>query len=246
MLRTNRWVVVVLIIAGLQPLACAGTSETSGKSEPAEVERIEGTDLNRVILTAKAAERLDIQTAPVRDVEVERTWIVGGEVVAAPTAAGRDRGAVWVRVTLSQSELDRVARAELARVLPLADDGAAGLTARAVEMPAAGNPEDATVALHYAVDSAAHGLVPGQRVLVELTLPGRLRKVVPYASVIYDLQGDTWTYISPEPLVFVRHRITVDYIDGDLAVLLDGPPAGTAVVTVGAAELFGAELGVGR
>ena len=61
-----------------------------------------------------------------------------------------------------------------------------------------------------------------------------------------DLNGETWTYTNPEPLVFVRHRVTVEYISGDLAVLLDGPPAGTSVVTVGAAELFGAELGVGR
>jgi hypothetical protein len=29
-------------------------------------------------------------------------------------------------------------------------------------------------------------------------------------------------------------------------VLLDGPPAGTRVVTVGAIELLGAELGVGE
>ena len=68
------------------------------------------------------------------------------------------------------------------------------------------------------------------------------RKVVPYAAVIYDGQGDTWVYTSPEPLTFVRQAITVDYIDGDAAFLSGGPPPGTRVVTAGAAELYGVEF----
>jgi len=75
---------------------------------------------------------------------------------------------------------------------------------------------------------------------------GAMRKVVPYAAVLYDAQGSTWVYTSPEPLVFVRQRIVIDYIAGDVAVLSDGPPAGTIVVTVGAAELFGTEFEVGH
>jgi hypothetical protein len=69
---------------------------------------------------------------------------------------------------------------------------------------------------------------------------------VPYAAVLYGLRGETWTYARTEPLVFVRQPITVDYIQGDLAVLTDGPAAGTAVVTVGGAELFGIETGIGK
>ena len=67
---------------------------------------------------------------------------------------------------------------------------------------------------------------------------------IPYAAVLYEPDGVTFTYTSPEPLVFVRQSITVDRIDGDLAFLTDGPPTGTAVVVVGAAELYGAELGI--
>ena len=70
------------------------------------------------------------------------------------------------------------------------------------------------------------------------------RRVVPYASVLYDPNGDTWAYTSPAPLTFVRQRIVVDYIVGGLAVLSDGPPLGTGVVTVAATELFGAETGI--
>lgn len=71
------------------------------------------------------------------------------------------------------------------------------------------------------------------------------RMVVPYAAVIYDLHGDTWVYTNPSPLTYVRAPIDVASIDGDQAVLLKGPPVGAVIVTVGAAELFGAELGVG-
>jgi hypothetical protein len=52
-------------------------------------------------------------------------------------------------------------------------------------------------------------------------------------------------YVETEPLVYVRHAITVDRVDGDVAVLHDGPPVGTPVVTVGSAELYGVESGIG-
>ncbi len=69
---------------------------------------------------------------------------------------------------------------------------------------------------------------------------------IPYAAVLYDPSGETWTYTSLEELVFVRAPIDVIRIDGDRAVLSDGPPAGTEVVTVGAAELLGTEYEVGE
>ncbi len=71
---------------------------------------------------------------------------------------------------------------------------------------------------------------------------GALRKVIPYAAILYDTQGATWVYTNPEPLIFFRNPIKVDYIAGDDAFLLEGPPTGTAVVTIGGAELYGAEV----
>ena len=75
---------------------------------------------------------------------------------------------------------------------------------------------------------------------------GAARKVIPYSAVLYDEQGDTWTFTSPQPLTYVRQTITLDYVQGGEALLLDGPPAGTTVVTVGGPELLGAEFGVGE
>src|SRR5262249_53490519 len=74
---------------------------------------------------------------------------------------------------------------------------------------------------------------------------GTLRKVVPYSAILYDLQGATWVYTATEPFVYMRAAVSVDFIIGDLAVLLDGPPDGTMVVMVGGPELYCAELGVG-
>lgn len=76
----------------------------------------------------------------------------------------------------------------------------------------------------------------------EMMINGAQRTVVPYAAILYDTGGNTWVYTSPEPLVYVRHRVVVDYIEGELAVLSDGPELGVAVVIVGATELNGAEL----
>jgi hypothetical protein len=70
------------------------------------------------------------------------------------------------------------------------------------------------------------------------------RKVIPYAAVIYDPEGDTFTYTSREPLVYVREKVKVDYVDGDRVVLSEGPSVGTEIVTVGAAEVYGTEFEV--
>jgi hypothetical protein len=142
----NRWVVVALIVALLPLAACGGTSdeEAAGGNEPARVEPVEGTDVSRVILTARAAERLGIRTATVRNGE------------------GRQ---------------------------------------------------------------------------AQLT-------VMPYSALVYDTNGRAWAYTSPEQLTFVRSRLTIEHIEEQNVFLLDGPPPGTSVVTVGAAELYGTELGI--
>lgn len=81
--------------------------------------------------------------------------------------------------------------------------------------------------------------------VTEERVDGVSRLVIPYAAILYDADGTTWAYTNPEGLVFIRALITVDRIEGDVAVLTSGPPAGTLVVTVGGAELYGAENGIG-
>jgi multidrug efflux pump subunit AcrA (membrane-fusion protein) len=80
----------------------------------------------------------------------------------------------------------------------------------------------------------------------EEQVDGAQRLVVPYSALIYDLEGKTWIYISPQPLTYVREPVTVDQIEGDMVVLVEGPATGTEVVTVGVAELYGTDTGIGK
>jgi hypothetical protein len=142
-----RWIVLLVLVAGSLLSACAGAPvDASTKPQPAQIEPIEGTEFNRVVLSEKAAERLDVQTTPVRNEQVD----------------------------------------------------------------------------------------------------GTERTVIPYAALIYDLEGATWVYVSPAPLTFVREAVTVDFIEGETVVLVDGPAAGTEVAMVGVAELYGIDTGIGK
>ena len=67
--------------------------------------------------------------------------------------------------------------------------------------------------------------------------------VVPYGALVYDNDGSTWVYVTSKPHTFLRAPVTVASIDGDNVHLTAGPDAGAEIVTVGAAELFGAERG---
>ena len=66
---------------------------------------------------------------------------------------------------------------------------------------------------------------------------------VPYGALVYDANGKTWVYTTPGPRTYLRAAVTVEKIADNKVQLQSGPPVGTDVVTVGAAELFGAEFG---
>jgi hypothetical protein len=69
--------------------------------------------------------------------------------------------------------------------------------------------------------------------------------VIPYSALVYDTKGDTFTYTNPAPLTFFRHAVQVQAVRGNDVVLMQGPAVGAAVVTVGASQLLGIELGIG-
>ena len=70
------------------------------------------------------------------------------------------------------------------------------------------------------------------------------REIIPYSAVVYDTDGSTWTYVNTAARTYERKPITVTEIDGAAALLSAGPAAGTAVVTVGGAELLGTEFDI--
>ena len=75
----------------------------------------------------------------------------------------------------------------------------------------------------------------------DVTIDGAQLKAIPYAAIIYDTEGHTWTYTNPEPLTFFRHPVTVEHIVGDQVILSEGLASNIRVVTVGAEELYGSE-----
>jgi hypothetical protein len=265
----------VALVLALEPgMAPQAAAQMAVKDNPVRLDAVAGTTLKRVTLTAKAAERLGIKTAAVRDETVALTQMVGGEIVTgpaltpvaeksgggmfmmpvgaapaapAPRAAAPmgDSGSIWVRVPLSEGEVEKVAQDRPARVMALAARPGEGVavTAQPSKLPPAADPRRNTVALHYVLAGDAKGFGNGHRVRVELPLKESLpaRKAVPYSSVIYDTKGQAWVYTSPAPLTYLRQKIGVERIEGDVALLSEGPANGVNVVTTGAMMLYGAE-----
>jgi len=73
-----------------------------------------------------------------------------------------------------------------------------------------------------------------------------VKLTMPTAALFYDDAGDTWAFVMGQPNVYARQHVAVAMIEGDTVKLSEGPPAGTQVVTQGAAELYGTEVGVGE
>jgi len=121
----------------------------AGKNAAVRLESIPGSDAKRVILTAKALDRLGIETGKVSEQPIVRKRMVGGLVIppprdepqpaatgagfagfgrvpaaAAPQASGAGataplKGQAWVLVTLSPAEWESLAKDKPARLLPL-------------------------------------------------------------------------------------------------------------------------------
>lgn len=154
MMNSNHQKIMIFIIVliGLQSIACQQKQNNYTKIEPAHVDHIEGSELNRLTLTQRAVDRIEIKTDTVSD--------------------------------LQSTVLNN--------------------------------------------------------------LNSKLIGTVPYSSILYDSNGKSWVYKNSEPLVYSRHEIQVDFIEGNTVALLDGPAPGTTIVTQGAAELFGIEFKVGH
>ena len=112
--------------------------------------------------------------------------------------------------------------------------------------PATLDPTDAPGIMKVTLEARAAeriGLETATVTEERVTLHGSpvTRRVIPYGALMYDKKGHTWTFTEAGPLAFVRQEVEVEDILGDRVILSDGPATGTVVVTVGAAELMGAE-----
>lgn len=154
---------------------------------------------------------------------------------------------VWVRIPLYAGDESRIQKSANATVQGLSGTQQGAVTARPVAGPQTSNAQATSIDLYYEIDNSKGSFRPGQRVTVTLPFSGTSSgNVIPFSAIIYDINGGTWVYTNPSPNVFVRQRVELQTIIGNDAVLNRGPAAGTRIVTVGAAELFGTEFEGGK
>lgn len=166
----------------------------------------------------------------------------------APLFEVIDPSQVWIRVPVYVGDLPEIEPSAAATIANLtAKPGEAGRTAEPVRAPPSASPTTGTVDLFFELDNRVTRYSPGQRVGATLTLRGDAESLtVPWAAVIHDIYGGTWVYERVAERTYCRRRVVVRYVNGAEAALASGPAVGTVVVTAGAAELFGTEVGFSK
>ncbi|MBN2971048.1 hypothetical protein JW805_03330 [Roseomonas aeriglobus] len=160
------------------------------------------------------------------------------------TSLGSQR-TLWVRVSVSGTDVAAVERGRGVEVRPLGVEGTPR-AARPVQAPPSANATAGTVDLYFAIDNRDGAYRVGQRVAVALPLSGGVQAgiSVPVAAIVSDIYGGEWVYVRTAANAFVRRRIDVASTAGGRAIVARGLSRGDAVVTDGAPELFGTEFGV--
>ena len=155
---------------------------------------------------------------------------------------------LWVRVPIYAGEVNTLQPNAPAHVTRLgAKTGDAGIQAKPAAAPPSANALATTVDYYFELANAGGAFRPGERVSVSLPLTTAADNlVVPWSAVLHDIHGGQWVYEQTAPQTFVRRRVSVERVAGKDAVLANGPPVGAKLVTAGAAELFGTEVGIGK
>jgi hypothetical protein len=209
--RVHEGFAALAIIAMLSLIAAAAdaadpkASGPAGKSSVVKIEKVPGKAAPRIILGAKAAERLGIETGRVSEKTVVRKLMVSGLVVpptaeqpkpkppgglfggfrpaaaphqpVTPQAASPAAGNLWVLVALSPGEWDKLAKDKPVRLLPLATrDGFEEAWANPSGMEPVEDMKRSMLSLYYVVSGKDNGLTVNHRVRVELQLGGSAAK----------------------------------------------------------------------
>jgi hypothetical protein len=164
-------------------------------------------------------------------------------LLGPPVSAMGSQSTLWVRVSVSGSDIAAVRRSAAVTVRPLGQNGATR-TARPVNAPPSANSVAGTVDLYYVLDNRDRSYRVGQRVAVGLPLGGEIQGLsVPSSAIVRDIYGGEWVYRQTGKDQFLRQRIEIASEGGGQALLSRGLSPGAEIVTAGAAELFGTEFG---
>lgn len=205
------------------------------------------TSLAAITLDSKPGSPRSLTLAAPLSGILTRVLAVPEQVVTAGTplfeVSALDR--VWIRVPVYAGEVARIDSSAVARFGSLSNTAEiARRDAQPVVAPPSASAVSSTVDLWYELGNSDGALRPGERGSVLLALGGsEPRSCVPWSAVIYDTHGSAWVYQQVESHAFSRHRVEVERVEGDFAVLARGPADGALVVTAGVAELHGIEFG---
>jgi RND family efflux transporter MFP subunit len=201
-----------------------------------------------LLLGAEASGLTPITLVSQRAGVLAELHVASGQLVpaGAPLFAVQAQERLWVRVPVYSSDQRAADAAAAAIVTPLGSRaGQGGRVAEPVVGPPSANSAAASVDLFYEMDNTDGAYRAGQRVQVSIELQeSGEHVVVPWSAVLQDIHGGSWVYVQREPGVYVRTRIELQRVAGDIAILAKGPQPGANVVTVGVAELAGSEFGV--
>jgi biotin carboxyl carrier protein len=174
--------------------------------------------------------------------------VVSGQTVVAgqPLFQVQSQQPLWVKVAVFSGDLAEIDTRATARITGLEANGSSK-AAMPVNGPLTTHPGSAAVDIFYRIDNTDGALRAGEQVRIALPLKqSRQSLVVPHGALYQDMYGSSYVYERTGDNVFVRRRVEVsDVVDGQ-AVLTRGVAAGAQVVSVGVAELAGAEFGVAK
>ena len=250
-----------LAVAEMRLVRTQTLAEGRAGSQRAVEEAIAARDIAQADLDVAQARLRTTRSAPLlSDVAMSVRAPEDGVVRAVSVAAGQSVAAgaalvevvavreLWVRAPIYSGDLHRLAPQVDATVQALGSDPSQTPSlARLVAGPPTASATAGTVDRYYALDAASSAFLPGERVMVAIPMravgPAR---TVPYGAILYDANGSEWLYVCEGEGLFRRARVEVLRRAGDLAVLGRRPEAGACVVSVGAAEVFGAEFEPGH
>lgn len=182
----------------------------------------------------------------VRDVRVApRQQVAAG----APLLELVSRQSLWLRVPVSSSEITRLDAEREAQIGALGEEPALLAAAPVKPAPETAQPSSGTVDLYFVLPAPSSFRI-GQRIAAWLARREDVDNlIVPAAAILYGTAGEAWVYERTSPQSFSRRRVELLRVEGTQALLRQGA-GGLApqarVVTAGAMELYGAELGVGK
>ncbi len=223
-------------------------------SEEAAADR----DVARAAVVAARARSARLASAPLEsDVALtirataegvmRQVFVSDGQAVAAGAPLGEVVASdpLWLRVPVFVGDLGEIDARSAAAMRLRVDEGTR--VAAPVRGPLTADATAATADLFYAVENGDGALRPGMRAL--LTVPLRAEEdavTIPVSAAVYDPEGGAWVYAAIREGTYARRRVALARTVGDIAVLSRGLAGGEEVVTVGAAELYGAEFGAGH